>query len=451
MKQLVFTKGYNFPIQHRASAVIQKAPDSTFIGLSFRDFAHISFKVLVKENDNISLSQALAYPKKYANINFCSPASGIISAINYGPKRVLESIVIKTNNLFHQSNNCLSVAEINNFASQKVQDFLLTQGYWHLFKTFPKKEFAPLDLSLIKAVHINAYQNEPFYPATKLILQDKQEYLKAGITALSKMINNINIYTIKDDNSYYQDCLDKCSLVNIKQQYPAELLGVQAFYSDKLTESQCAIGIDLPSVIDIGQHLLTGVRATERIYSLSGNGIKTPHHVIAKIGSSVADITANNLKESSKLRFIIGGILQGKKVNQEDFLMLKDNAIQVFIEDEKRVPLSFLRLGLDKITLSKTWLSYWLTKEQEMSTNNNGEERACISCGYCIDVCPVKLLPNLLMKASIISDATKLQELSANDCVDCGLCTFVCPSKIEVLEHINKGREMMIKEGYYAV
>ena len=446
MKELVFTKGYKLPIKHQASPTIETAIKTDYVALSLRDYSHLSFKVLVKEGDEIDLSKQLAYPKKYPHIYFCSPASGSISQINYGPKRVLENILIKLNHKELTNSN-----DFNNLSKQEVQDFLLNQGYWHLFKTFPKKEFAPLDLSLVKALHINAYHNEFFYPCNEVILKDKHKYLKAALDNFAKLIPTINIYTIKEENNYFANYSDKIPIINIPNKYPSELLGVQAFYQRSLEATQCVLGIDLQSVIEIGEHLVTGLRTTKRIYSVSGNGIKNPCHITADIGSSIKNIVSNNLHENNNLRFIAGGILQGKKVSLADFLMQKDNALQVFIEDEKRIALSFFRLGADKITLSNTWLSAWLSQEQEMSTNNNGEERACISCGYCIDVCPVKLLPNLLMKKAILNDAEELQKLSINDCVDCGLCTFVCPSKIEVLEHINKGREMMIKEGYYAV
>ena len=39
-----------------------------------------------------------------------------------------------------------------------------------------------------------------------------------------------------------------------------------------------------------------------------------------------------------------------------------------------------------------------------MDCNRHGEERACINCGYCAQVCPVDILPQFTYK-TILADA----------------------------------------------
>ena len=69
---------------------------------------------------------------------------------------------------------------------------------------------------------------------------------------------------------------------------------------------------------------------------------------------------------------------------------------------------------------------------------SNKKEKAisCIKCGKCTEVCPMNLIPSMLMENPKMS-----KELKIDKCVNCGLCSYVCPSKIEVRERIREIRE----------
>ena len=81
-------------------------------------------------------------------------------------------------------------------------------------------------------------------------------------------------------------------------------------------------------------------------------------------------------------------------------------------------------------------------------TNVHGEERPCISCGFCEEACPVRIIPHLLskyVKRSIIDET--LMNYNIFNCIECGLCSFVCPSKIPLLKHMKEGHEKLIMQG----
>ncbi len=87
-----------------------------------------------------------------------------------------------------------------------------------------------------------------------------------------------------------------------------------------------------------------------------------------------------------------------------------------------------------------------ITKRCE--TNLRGEVRPCISCNYCVEVCPVSVIPHLLfhyVEREIIDEA--LLKYGIFDCIECNLCTYVCPSKITLGQWIKDGKAKLIDEG----
>ena len=68
--------------------------------------------------------------------------------------------------------------------------------------------------------------------------------------------------------------------------------------------------------------------------------------------------------------------------------------------------------------------------------NQNEEVTECIKCGKCSEVCPVNLIPSLIIKSK--DNALKY---NINKCTKCGLCSYVCPAKIEIKDIIKKMKE----------
>jgi Na+-translocating ferredoxin:NAD+ oxidoreductase RnfC subunit len=88
--------------------------------------------------------------------------------------------------------------------------------------------------------------------------------------------------------------------------------------------------------------------------------------------------------------------------------------------------------------------------KKRLITNINGEHRACISCGFCSSVCPVRLYPNLLHhyveRGRLNEDAVRYGMFK---CIDCNLCTYVCTSKIPVAQFMKQGKQELLDEGFH--
>ena len=143
---------------------------------------------------------------------------------------------------------------------------------------------------------------------------------------------------------------------------------------------------------------------TSRIVTISGPGIKKPANYLLKVGTNFNEVILKTdiIKKIANPTLVAGGAMMGTSIKSDELIVTPDlNAILV-LEDSK-----------EKAT-------------------------PCIKCGKCSEVCPMNLIPSL-----IIDMPNKAKELQINKCVNCGLCSYVCPAKIEVREMIKRIKEGM--------
>ncbi|SMC27362.1 electron transport complex protein RnfC [Desulfacinum hydrothermale DSM 13146] len=71
--------------------------------------------------------------------------------------------------------------------------------------------------------------------------------------------------------------------------------------------------------------------------------------------------------------------------------------------------------------------------------------RACINCGHCVPVCPMKLLPNELGKLCEYGRFHDAEAQYLAHCIECGLCAFVCPAKRPMVQLIRHGKREILE------
>jgi len=179
-----------------------------------------------------------------------------------------------------------------------------------------------------------------------------------------------------------------------------EILGLTY---DKLPIEVGVINENISTIYAIYEALKYHKPLTERIVTISGNGINKPANYNLKIGTNFNEILlkTNIQKAINNPLIIAGGAMMGTSIPSDELIITADTNCILIMEDKK-----------------------------EITTD-------CIKCGKCSEVCPMNLIPSL-----IIDNPKQKKELRIDKCINCGLCSYVCPSKIEVRELIKK-----IKEG----
>ncbi|MBW7930605.1 MAG: electron transport complex subunit RsxC [Gammaproteobacteria bacterium] len=71
-------------------------------------------------------------------------------------------------------------------------------------------------------------------------------------------------------------------------------------------------------------------------------------------------------------------------------------------------------------------------------------EMPCIRCGFCVEVCPARLMPHELLGAVRSEDGIALDALGLAACIECGSCDLVCPSSIALTPRFAAARAIRI-------
>src|SRR5210317_879113 len=87
-------KGLNIPLPGAPEQSISPGPDVTSVALVGPDTYDLKPRMLVAEGDRVKLGQTIFTDKANPGVNFTSPGSGIVAAVNRGERRVLQSVVI---------------------------------------------------------------------------------------------------------------------------------------------------------------------------------------------------------------------------------------------------------------------------------------------------------------------------------------------------------------------
>ncbi|NVM21698.1 MAG: electron transport complex subunit RsxC [Desulfobacterales bacterium] len=135
----------------------------------------------------------------------------------------------------------------------------------------------------------------------------------------------------------------------------------------------------------------------ERIVTITGKGIKRPANVMVKVGTSIAEIVDYLGGTTPDLaKAIVGGPMMGFAVSTLDIPITKTTSGVLF-----------------------------LTKD-EIDTKPH---LPCVSCGFCVDVCPMGLEPNNVSVYVEAGRGDDTEEFGVDDCFLCGSCAYVCPAK----------------------
>jgi len=64
------------------------------------------------------------------------------------------------------------------------------------------------------------------------------------------------------------------------------------------------------------------------------------------------------------------------------------------------------------------------------------DDMACIGCGACVKICPMKIQVNMMTRNCEYGRVDEAVRYDLESCVECGLCTYVCTARRPLLQYI---------------
>jgi len=152
---------------------------------------------------------------------------------------------------------------------------------------------------------------------------------------------------------------------------------------------------------------------THRIISVTGAGIKNPKNLLVPIGTDYGELIdyCGGITQDAA-RVVAGGPMMGFTLGQLD------------------VPVTKGTSGITVLTHVDV---------------RKAAETACVRCGRCVDICPLRLIPTKIALGARVGVADVLERYAVSACMECGCCAYTCPASLPLVQLIRIGKIILQK------
>ena len=442
-------RGYNLPLSGAPDRNLDKAPSPKSFGLHPTEFPDIKPKLSIQLNDSVKIGSPVFFDKKRPDILFCSPASGKVSEIVYGPRRVIETVRITPSGEDYETHRGYRPDEIKGIQRDELIQSLLKGGVWPLIRRRPFDTIANPD-ETPSSIFVNCMDTAPLANDPEFSLKDKHAEFKAGLDALKILSGGaVHVVVSAERKGSIFTGHEGVSYHGFSGPHPAGLPSTHISLIDPvLKHGKIVWRLNARDAVRIGGFLLVGQLPADTVVALSGPGVQSPRYLSARAGARLGDLVGSDLAPGEQ-RIISGNILSGRKADPDSYLGFYDDLVSVLPEDREERFFGWTAPGLKRHSFTRTFLSSYIPGVRHVfNTNQNGEPRPLVKTGDYEKVVALDVLPEFLVKAILVEDIDLMEELGILECSpeDFALCSYVCPSKTEFTEIIQRGLDMIARE-----
>jgi Na+-transporting NADH:ubiquinone oxidoreductase subunit A len=440
MKSIPIQNGFNLKVAGVPALECEKISSPERVSVLPDKIPYIKPRLGIREGDPVDIGSELFFDKRHPEIKFCAPGSGRIEKIAFGRRRVIEEIVIRLKDKeTYKEFPAFSERDLTALSRDTVIESLSSGGLWPLIRELPFRDIARVN-AFPPMIIVSLSAEEPFLSKPGVYLDGKGDLFAYGLKVLNLLCPGKVIVSVHRKDADAVSSVSEMVTHVVSGKYPADDPGVLHFHLKTSPDENRGWFIHGQDLLLVAEFLQTGRFPTERIIAVGGNAAGKAAHFKARLGSPI-DHLVKHTASADGIRYVVGGIFTGYPGSIAGFIGLYERGLTVIPEGTEREFLMLIQPGFNKPSYSRAFLSWLNTGNFQIDGNIHGGVRACIACNHCMEVCPVKILPQLTYKAILAGEIEEALAHGLLDCVECGLCAYVCPSKIELTEVLKAAKK----------
>lgn len=280
----------------------------------------------------------------------------------------------------------------------------------------------------IDTIIINGAECEPYLNGDNRIMIERSEELQTGVSIIQKILGAKRVvFAVEDNKPIAIDHLAKAfddtdfEIAVLPHSYPQ---GSEKHVIFSVTGREIPTG-RLPAdvgclvenvwtILTIASAVTIGRPVVLRTVTVTGAIVRNPKNFVVPIGMTVTDLIngAGGFTEPP-VKAICGGPMMGFAMPSLDLPITKTCSGLVF-------------LGAGEV--------------EQFETN------PCISCGRCVQACPMGLMPAEISQAVESEDICLAEKYHVMNCFECGSCAYVCPAHRPLVQHNRRAKSIIMAQ-----
>lgn len=440
------SKGLNINLKGAPVAEFTSVAPAKLYALMPADFTRVTPKVVVKPEDKVKAGDPLFFDKENPELQFVSPVSGTVVAVNRGERRRVLSVVVESDGKFESVE--YKAKDVLSLSADEVKADLLKAGLFGFFRQRPYDVIAvPGDTP--RAIYVSAFDSKPLAVNFEIALKGNEDDFQTGLDALSR-IAPVHLGICACQKSAALNVAKNVTTTIFKGPHPAGNVGVQINKTAPINKGEIVWTIGAEEVIFIGRLFNKGKVDFTRTVALAGSEVKNPSYSKMILGAQISNLVEGRLDNKYELRIIDGNVLTGKKTTADGFLGAFSTEITVIPEIMGSAEmLGWIAPRFSMFSTSRSYFS-WLSPSRKYTIDARikGGERHMIMSNEYDKVFPMDIYPEYLLKAIITGNIDKMEQLGIYEVApeDFALCEFVDSSKLEIQRIVREGLDKLRAE-----
>ena len=381
---------------------------------------------VVLAGQEVVRGEPIARADGFMSVPLHAPATGVIRRFELAPTAKgpwTQSILLKVYPGESQEVLYGAPRDVDRMTPQEIVQAVQDTGLVGLggaaFPTHVK--LSPPPGHKVNTILINGCECEPFLTTDHRVMIEQAGDLVKGTQILMRAMGAARAVIGTEDNK-----LDAAAAVEkalppdgsitvktVKTKYPqgAEKMLAKALVGREIPSgsypSSVGLGVfNVATTAQIGALLPYRRGVIERVVTITGPGLERPGNYLVPIGTPLRFILDQLGFRGHVQHLIMGGPMMGGTVSSLD------------------------------VPITKGCGGILVLNEETITAQASGRRYPCISCGKCVEACPMHLNPAQLGKLAYKHRYEEMAEsFHLNDCFECGCCSFVCPASIPLVQY----------------